>query len=61
MRCVESCISPCSDARDADAGNLLGLFDDDGIARFTDLTTDLARNDVRFACRFANVILNPKR
>jgi hypothetical protein len=34
-------------------GNLGTGFDRDGIARFTDLNTKLARSDLRVACRFA--------
>ena len=34
-------------------GNLLSVFDDSGLARFTDVHTKLARSDLRFACRFA--------
>jgi Ca2+-binding EF-hand superfamily protein len=33
-------------------GNLIGRFDSIGMARFTDLNTRLARNDLRVICRF---------
>jgi len=35
------------------SGNLLANFDSLGIAHFTDLSTNLARSDLRVACRFA--------
>jgi len=35
-------------------GNLATGFDKEGVARFTDLNTKLARSDLRVACRFAS-------
>jgi hypothetical protein len=35
-------------------GNLATGFDEEGVARFTDLNTKLARSDLRVACRFAS-------
>ena len=35
-------------------GNLLVGFNEEGIAKFTDLNTKLARSDLRLACRFAS-------
>jgi hypothetical protein len=36
-------------------GNLLVGFNEEGIARFTDLNTKLARSDLRLSCRFASL------
>ena len=40
-------------------GNAMGQFDAVGMARFTDLSTRLARNDIRVVCRFAEI--SPER